>query len=211
MTRGENSRIGLGIAFRDFIEAFNKRGNNKRKGNNVLLSFVVESSLQQMPKVDYRLFQRDEFVVDVDINIIIPTISFVICAVYLGASVIFGAPSAPISDRNRDVSVGINSRDTAGICRVQPFPGKIVRELTIIWRIDVGGNGEIVCQGGGESGGIALGSRAERLVTIGDEVGDRDGRQDTDNGDDDHQFDQCETLVVAFSQFAKHVNPPKVN
>ena len=72
-------------------------------------------------------------------------------------------------------------------------------------------NGEIVRHRGGNVVRIRLGLGAEGLVTIGDEVGDRDGRQDTDNGDDDHQFDQCETLVVAFSQFAKHVNPPKVN
>jgi hypothetical protein len=56
---------------------------------------------------------------------------------------------------------------------------------------------------------LASDSAAEQnaLVTIGDKVGDGDGRQDTDDGDDDHQFDQCKTFVVRFSHFAKHVEP----
>jgi len=53
---------------------------------------------------------------------------------------------------------------------------------------------EIVRQRGGDAVGVGFGAAAVALVAVFDEVGDGDRGQNTDDGDDDHEFDQGETF-----------------
>lgn len=57
---------------------------------------------------------------------------------------------------------------------------------------------------------VGQGCRVVRLSLVGHELGNCNGRQDTDDGDDDHQFDKGEAFAVfcLFSYSSKHVVPP---
>jgi len=119
-----------------------------------------------------------------------------------------GASATSVGNRNSNVVIWIETSDgtrVGAVALTGELISMIIVELRLKGRINMVGNGEVIRDSGGHAGCIRLGPGAEALVTIGDEVGDGDGCQDADDGDDDHQFDQGETFFVHLSHFAKHV------
>jgi hypothetical protein len=119
----------------------------------------------------------------------------------LGSTV---TPRATLATVGHDDLVGgvrrCGSRNREGVARVQcrPISGGNqvgVRHRCVVRLREIGGNGRL------DGSCVRLRPGAEGLVPVADEVRDGDRRQDADDGDDDHEFDQGETFLIPVNHF----------
>jgi len=91
-------------------------------------------------------------------------------------------------------------RNRVGVARVQRWPVSRGIQVGICHRCvvrfrEIRGN---CCL---DRSSVRLRAGAEGLVAVADEVRDGDRRQNADDGDDDHEFDQGETFLIPCNHF----------
>jgi hypothetical protein len=86
---------------------------------------------------------------------------------------------------------------------VKPVGLQIVQRGRAAWMVD-----EVRLGGRVGIFEILVGRGIVALLPVNHKLRDSDGGQYPDNGDDDHEFNQCETLLSSFVKNADHVPPP---